>query len=213
MPWITMSTGCGGSLFSVRYFPNGSPFCLPEIRTTDNERDMDKIKICEAMYALPGEVVVRRRKSLVLPAALLAAGVAILVLNHVYGASMTNNLRSSAVFIGGSLALAGMITLAARVFQRRRRALLPCGTQLPALRRTLLRALPEPRCGGPRGGRQCGAALLAMPHARVPAVSVAVYRTPDNRFAAMQAFEYADLEYRPLTRLQISPQKEGACEA
>ena len=59
---------------------------------------MDKIKICEAMYALPGEVVVRRRKSLVLPAALLAAGVAILVLNHVYGASMTNNLRSSDEF-------------------------------------------------------------------------------------------------------------------
>ena len=53
---------------------------------------MDKIKICEAMYALPGEVVVRRRKSLVLPAALLAAGVAILVLNHVYGASMTLSL-------------------------------------------------------------------------------------------------------------------------
>ena len=55
--------------------------------------------------------------------------------------------------------------------------------------------------------------LLAMPHARVPAVSVAMYRTPDNRFAAMQAFEYADLEYRPLTRLQISPLKEEACEA
>lgn len=55
--------------------------------------------------------------------------------------------------------------------------------------------------------------LLAMPHARVPAVSVAMCRTPDNRFAAMQAFEYADLEYRPLTRLQISPLKEEACEA
>ena len=40
-----------------------------------------------------------------------------------------------------------------------------------------------------------------------------MYRTPDNRFAAMQAFEYADLEYRPLTRLQISPLKEEACEA
>ena len=39
------------------------------------------------------------------------------------------------------------------------------------------------------------------------------YYAFDNRFAAMQAFEYADLEYRPLTRLQISPQKEGACEA
>ena len=45
--------------------------------------------------------------------------------------------------------------------------------------------------------------LIAMPHAQVPAISVAVYRTPDNRFAAMQAFEYTDLEYRPLTRLQI----------
>ena len=33
------------------------------------------------------------------------------------------------------------------------------------------------------------------------------------RFGAMQAFEYADLEYRPLTRLQISPLKEEACEA
>ena len=50
--------------------------------------------------------------------------------------------------------------------------------------------------------------LLAMPHARVPAVSVAMYRTPDNRFAAMQAFEYADLEYKPLTELKIADKTE-----
>ena len=55
--------------------------------------------------------------------------------------------------------------------------------------------------------------LFGMKRAQVPALTVALYRTPGNRFAAMQAFEYADLEYRPLTRLQISPQKEGACEA
>ena len=55
--------------------------------------------------------------------------------------------------------------------------------------------------------------LLGMKRAQVPALTVALYRTPGNRFAAMQAFEYADLEYRPLTRLQISPLKEGACEA
>ena len=212
MPGITMSPGCGGSLFSVRYFPNGSPFCLPEIRTSDNERDMDKIKICEAMYALPGEVVVRRRKSLVLPAALLAAGVAILVLIHVYGASMTNNLRSSAVFIGGSLALAGMITLAARFFSAE-------GAPYYRAGRSYLRydelyfERSQSRDVVALVAEGNVERLLAMPHARVPAVSVAMYRTPDNRFAAMQAFEYADLEYRPLTRLQISPLKEEACEA
>ena len=163
---------------------------------------MDKIKICEAMYALPGEVVVRRRKSLVLPAALLAAGVAILVLNHVYGPSMTNNLRSAAVFIGGSLALAGMITLAARYFSAE-------GAPYYRAGRSYLRydefyfdraqgsAVADLVAGGDVER------LLAMPHARVPAISVALYRTPDNRFAAMQAFEYTDLEYRPLTRLRI----------
>ena len=173
---------------------------------------MDKIKICEAMYALPGEGVVRRRKSLVLPAALLAAGVAILVLNHVYGASMTNNLRSSAVFIGGSLALAGMITLAARFFSAE-------GAPYYRAGRSYLRydelyfERSQSRDVVALVAEGNVERLLAMPHARVPAVSVAMYRTPDNRFAAMQAFEYADLEYRPLTRLQISPLKEGACEA
>ena len=167
---------------------------------------MDKIKICEAMYALPGEVVVRRRKSLVLPAALLAAGVAILVLNHVYGASMTNNLRSSAVFIGGSLALAGRFFSAEGApYYRAGRSYLRYDELYfeRSQSRDVVALVAEGNVER----------LLAMPHARVPAVSVAMYRTPDNRFAAMQAFEYADLEYRPLTRLQISPQKEGACEA
>ena len=134
---------------------------------------MDKIKICEAMYALPGEVVVRRRKSLVLPAALLAAGVAILVLNHVYGASMTNNLRSSAVFIGGSLALAGMITLAARFFSAE-------GAPYYRAGRSYLRydelyfERSQSRDVVALVAEGNVERLLAMPHARVPAVSVAM---------------------------------------
>ena len=129
---------------------------------------MDKIKICEAMYALPGEVVVRRRKSLVLPAALLAAGVAILVLNHVYGASMTNNLRSSAVFIGGSLALAGMITLAARFFSAE-------GAPYYRAGRSYLRydelyfERSQSRDVVALVAEGNVERLLAMPHARVPA--------------------------------------------
>ena len=163
---------------------------------------MDKIKICEAMYALPGEVVVRRRKSLLLPAVLFAAGVAILVLNHVYGASMTNNLRSSAVFIGGSLALAGMITLAARYFSAEGAPYYRPGHSYLRyeelyFERSQSHAVVDLVAEGDVQR------LLTMPHAQVPAISVVVYRTPDSRFAAMQAFEYTDLEYRPLTRLQI----------
>ena len=39
---------------------------------------MDKTKICEAMYALPGAVVIRRRKSFLMPVLLVAAGIALL---------------------------------------------------------------------------------------------------------------------------------------
>lgn len=164
---------------------------------------MDKIKICEAMYALPGEVVVRRRKSLVMPAALFVAGAALLVLNHIYGAGMTNNLRSALVFVGGSLLLAGMITLAARLFSAE-------GTPYYRPGRCYLRydELYFER-SDTQAVEQCIAGgdvqrLFTLNHAQVPAISVAVYHTPDNRFAAMQAFEYTDLEYRPLTRLRIA---------
>lgn len=45
--------------------------------------------------------------------------------------------------------------------------------------------------------------VLALGRAQVPAVAVALFRTPDNRFVAMRAFEYVDLEYRPLTELKV----------
>lgn len=163
---------------------------------------MDKIKICEAMYALPGELVVRRRKSLLVPAVLLLAGVAILVLNNLYGAGLTNNLRSAMVFVGGSLALVGMITLAARFFSAE-------GAPYYRPGRSYLRfdELYFER-GAASSVVDCVSEgdvqrLFTMPHARVPAVAVAVYHTRDNGFAVMQAFEYTDLEYRPLTRLRV----------
>ena len=40
---------------------------------------MDRNKICEAMYALPGGVVVKRRKSQLRAAVLFIAGVALVV--------------------------------------------------------------------------------------------------------------------------------------
>lgn len=163
---------------------------------------MDKAKICEAMYALPGGVVVKRRKPMLVPALLLVAGVAMLVLNNLYGASLTNNLRSAVVFVGGALALAGMVLLAARMFgsdgvpfhKNGHCYLLYDELYFDrASRGEVMQAIAEGKAEK----------LLTMSHAHVPALTVALYRTPDNRFAAMQAYEYADLEYRAVTELKI----------
>ena len=107
-----MSTVCAGSLFSLRIFAGFSE----KILTLDNEKDMDKNKICEALYALSGNVVVKRRKFQLLPAVLFVAGAAMIVVNNMYGADLTNNLRSSIVFIGGIMVVAGMIMAAAQMF-------------------------------------------------------------------------------------------------
>lgn len=154
------------------------------------------------MYALPGGVVVKRRKSLSVALLLTAAGAAVIVLNNVYAAALTNNLSSSLVFIGGALLLAGMILLLARIFGSD-------GVPYHRVRKSYLGydELYFQRGDSGRVVRCIGEGdvegLLALPRANVPALTVALYRTPDNRFAAMQAFEYAELEYRPLTELKI----------
>lgn len=165
-------------------------------------REMDKIKICEAMYALPGEVVVRRRKPLLIPAVLFLAGAAMLVANNLYASALTNNLSSALVFAGGSLSLAGLIVLALRLYgsegvpyYRDGRCYLQYD-ELYFERADRGEVVQSVREGDVRQ-------LVSMPRARVPAVAVAIYRTADNRFAAMQAFEYAELEYKPLTDLKI----------
>lgn len=163
---------------------------------------MNKNEICEAMYALPDRVIVKRRKPLLVPVLVLLAGAVLIVVNNVWGAELTNNLRSSLVFVGGALAVSGLLILLARMlgsdgipYHRREKRFLEyeelyfdreCG-------RDVVRYVND---GDVRK-------VLALQRSRVPAVAVALYRTPDNRFAALQAFEYTDLEYRALSELKI----------
>lgn len=163
---------------------------------------MNKHTICEAMYALPGDVVVRRRKSPLVPFMLLALGAALLLANAAYGAAWSVNLRSAAVFMGGVLILAGAIGSATRIFGSQ-------GAPYHTGERCFLhydelyfgRDAREAVMRQVRDGAVDG--LLAMPHDPVSTIAVAIYRTKDNRFAAMRAYEYADLEYRPLTELRV----------
>ena len=168
---------------------------------------MNKNKICEAVYALPGNIVVKRRKFQVLPAVLFIAGAAMIVVNNMYGADLTNNLRSSIVFIGGILVVAGMIMAATQMFgsggapfHRAERCFLLYEELYfdRGIRSDVIQAVADGEAER----------LLGMKRAQVPALTVVVYRTPDNRFAAMQAFEYADLEYKPLTELKIADKTE-----
>ena len=115
---------------------------------------------------------------------------------------MTNNLRSRWCSRRFANTLAGMITLAARFFSAE-------GAPYYRAGRSYLRydelyfERSQSRDVVALVAEGNVERLLAMPHARAPAVSVAMYRTPDNRFAAMQAFEYADLGVPTADRLQI----------
>ncbi len=163
---------------------------------------MDKVKICEAMYALPGDVVVRRRKSALMAVLLLVAGVAVLMLNGMYAEELSNNLRSAVVLIGSVLTLTGMILAAARFFSTEGAPYYPKGGCFlryeeryydRVCREEVLAAVAQGDL--PR--------LKVIPRTQVPALVVATYESEEGSFAAMQAFEYADLEYRPLSDLKI----------
>lgn len=163
---------------------------------------MDKNKICEAMYALPSGVVVKRRKSLLVPVVLTLVGVALIVLNNLVGDSLGNDLSSSVIFVGGMLAMVGVVLILLRVlgasgvpFHRDGRSYLRYDEL------TFERGIRSDVLACVNGGAIDD--LLKIPRSQVPSVTVALYRTPDNRFAAMQAFEYADLEYKPLSELKI----------
>ena len=163
---------------------------------------MDRNKICEAMYALPGGVVVKRRKSQLRAAVLFIAGVALVVVNNMYGAELTNNMRSALVFIGACLALTGAILCAVRGFGSTGAPYYSAGRCYLGydelyFDRSEIAAVTESIAAGNLSR------LLTMPRAQVPAVTVCMYRSRDNGFVAMQAFEYVDLEYRPLTGLEI----------
>lgn len=163
---------------------------------------MNKHEISEALYALPGAVVVRRRRSLLTPAALLLGGIALLAANRMGAAQLSVDLRSALVFLGGTAAVAGAAWLLARL----------CGAQGAPYHtgaRCFLR-YEELRFDRSRAdevlqyvARGEVRRVLALERSQVPAVAVALFRTPDNRFVAMRAFEYVDLEYRPLCELKV----------
>ena len=164
---------------------------------------MDKTIFCEALYALPDSIIVKRRKSVVKPVVMVALGALVVVTGYSLPEGVsTANWHSSLLLAGAAISIVGLVLLLGRLFGGEGH---PCLgevgeplkiTELSFARRQLRDVMAAIDSGDID-------ALLAIPESQVAAVTVAVCRTSDSRFVVCQPFEYVELEYRPLRDVKI----------
>ena len=158
---------------------------------------MNKKRFCEALYASCDGVVVCRRKSLIIPALLIVAGIALPFAGALLGDSVSaQNLHSALVITGLGVALVGAVLLLGRVaghgepYHKEKRAFLR--SEIRSFDRSMRSKVLD--CIG-KGDYK---ALMALPTDDASGLSVLIYALPDGSFAAAQAYEYAELEYRQI---------------
>ena len=164
---------------------------------------MNKNQLAEVLYTLPGGVVVKGRKSVLMPSLLTLTGIVLLVVNGLLPAvSGYEDLKSALVLFGGVIFAAGLLMLLVRLFG-------DGGMPLYGSRRVPLvwseRYYPKTAASVVADclARHDWSQLRALRQSEVPSVRLVAYHTPDDGFMACQAFEYVELEERPLTELQI----------
>lgn len=164
---------------------------------------MDKNKICEELYALPGNRIVKRRKPILIPLLLMLTGAALLLVNALLVDAEAVNLKSALVFLGGATLLTATLMMALRLFGGDGIPFCPaCGKyllyeELYFDRSKLREVMTRSETVDVKGLRQ-------MESQSVPMLAVTIFRTPDDSFAACQVFEYVELEYRPLCGLRVA---------
>ena len=137
---------------------------------------MNKNQMAELLYALPDGVIVKGRKSKVVPLCLTLAG--------------------------GVIFATGVLLLLVRLFG-------DSGVPLYGENRVPLvwseRYYPKSAASAVADclTRHDWARLRSIAQSQVPAIRLVAYHTPDEGFVACQAFEYVELEERPLTELHI----------
>lgn len=168
---------------------------------------MAKYDMCEALYALPGGVIAERRRSVAVPLLLTVAGAAMLVVNEfVGGSSDYSNLKSALLLFGATLVIAGGIVTAVRLFG---------GSGIPYhTGEGCYLVRKELRFGKDKAAEVADAvrrgdfdALGAIPEAGVSAITAVLYTSKSGGFKAGQAFEYVELEVRPLCDMKVVSDK------
>lgn len=165
---------------------------------------MSKYDMCEALYALPGGVVVKRRKPIAMPTALLVAGVALLIINSQIEASAEMmNLKSALVLFGAVAAVVGAVILVLRMmggagapYHAADGCYLKCKElKFNKEKSAQLRDLVN---------RGDFTTLRSLPEDGVSAVTVVMYSSPRSGFCAAQVFEYFELELRAVSQLRVT---------
>ena len=165
---------------------------------------MSSKNIYEAIYALPDVNISRRRKPLTVPIALLFSGFALFALNAFIESSVEmSNLKSALVLIAAVLLLVGSIVLFVRLNGA---SDVPyhdvdgCYLQREELKfnkdkRAYIATLIE---------KADFASLRLLKQDGVSAVTVVTYSSPMSGFYACQAFEYVELELRPICDMKYT---------
>lgn len=169
---------------------------------------MDKKTLCEAMYALPGEVVVRRPKKKLYAVVTIVAAVLMLAATSLMSDSLSINLHSSAILVALSALGIGIIWLLVLLFDKQ---------GVPVLKRTGRELRYEERyfSVGERNevlrmvDNRLLKRLLATKSGQISGIAVAIYYADDKEFGAMQAYEYIDFEYRPITLVRTVGTQEN----
>lgn len=163
-----------------------------------------KKQLTKDVLALSPQTITRIRPSMRIPALLLAAGIALLVSNALVAPTVLNDgLRSALVLFGGVFTVTGTLVFAFRLTDAERvPGYAPTGERLRydelhyprSARHTVSDAVAD---------GDLDALINRITPGDVSAVAVGMMRTSDDRFVAMRAFEYIDLENRPITDLKV----------
>lgn len=145
---------------------------------------MNKNQMAELLYALPDGVVVKGRKSKVVPLCLTLAGVVLLVVNGLLPATAGyEDLKSALVLFGGVIFATGVLLLLVRLFG-------DSGVPLYGENRVPLvwseRYYPKSAASAVADclTRHDWARLRSIAQSQVPAIRLVAYHTPDEGFVA-----------------------------
>lgn len=162
---------------------------------------MNKIKFYEELYA-SCSYIVARRKSIVLPILIIVAGIVLPLLSTILlSGEQFDNINSVVILIGIAMAITGGILLLGRLSGKGE----PYHTKSGKFLTTRTLAYDRSRRSEVLKAMGSGDinALLSIPTCEVSALCLLLTTLKDNSFAAVQLFEYAELEYRELSRVTV----------
>ena len=162
---------------------------------------MAKYDMCEAMYDMLGGVVEPRRRSMTVPALIVALGVALLLINGflIENAVDNANLKSALVLFGAIFIASGVIYALLRQsgapFHVQDGCFL-CKRELKFYKERSHEVVDLVE-------RADFTTLQQLPEDGVSAVTVVLYTSPRSSFCAAQVFEYEEMEMCPASDLVI----------